>query len=106
MEISPDTCRSMDDLRAVIDDLDGRIVELLALRSGCIDRAIELKRVEGLPARIDERVEEVVANARRAADGRGLDPDLAERLWREIIEWSIAREDRAFASQEGKTDGC
>lgn len=106
MDSSPDTCRSMDDLRTVIDDLDGRIVELLALRSACIDRAVELKHAEGLPARIDARVEEVVANARRAAAGRGLDPDLAERLWREIIEWSIARENSAFTASEGDADAC
>ena len=104
MDNSPDTCRSMDELRIVIDDLDRRIIELLALRSDCIDRAVALKRAEELPARIDARVERVVANARRAADARGLDPDLAERLWREIIEWSIAREERAFATSEGDAD--
>ena len=67
--MTPETCRSMTELRTLIDDLDGRIVELLAARSACIDRAVDLKRVAGLPARIDARVEEVVANARRAAGG-------------------------------------
>lgn len=105
MDTSPETCLSMADLRALIDALDGRIVDLLALRSACIDRAVDLKRAEGLPTRIDSRVEEVVENARRAAGARGLDPDLAERLWREIIEWSIAREDRAFAASGGTADG-
>jgi len=91
----------MTDLRIVIDDLDRRLVELLAARSACIDRAVDLKRAEGLPARIDARIEEVVANARRRAGASGLDPDLAERLWREIIGWSVAREERAFAGTEG-----
>ena len=101
----PETCRSMTELRTLIDDLDGRIVELLAARGACIDRAVDLKRAAALPARIDARVEEVVANARRAAEARGLDPDLAERLWREIIEWSIAREDRAFTEAGENANG-
>jgi len=103
--MTPETCRSMTELRTLIDDLDGRIVDLLAARGACIDRAVDLKRAAGLPARIDARVEEVVANARRAAEARGLDPDLAERLWREIIEWSIAREDRAFTEAGENANG-
>jgi isochorismate pyruvate lyase len=95
----------MAELRIVIDDLDTRLVGLLALRSDCIDRAVELKHSEGLPARIDARIEEVVANTRRTARDVGLDPDLAERLWREIIGWSVAREERAFAATEGESDG-
>ena len=103
--MTPETCRSMTELRTLIDDLDGRIVELLAARSACIDRAVDLKRVAALPARIDARSEEVVTTARRAAGERGLDPDLAERLWREIIEWSIAREDRAFTETGENANG-
>lgn len=93
--------RSMAGLRAEIDALDARIVDLLAARAGLIDRAIELKPGEGLPARIEVRVEEVVARVRAAAAERGLDPDLAETLWRQIIEWSIAREERVLGKGEG-----
>lgn len=93
MEKNPDRCGSMEELRALIDALDAELVERLAFRAACIDRAVELKRTIGWPARIDTRVEEVVARVRAQAAINGLDADLVERLWRELIEWSIAREE-------------
>ena len=89
-------CRTMAELRAQIDQLDRALIDLLVQRASYIDRAIALKPNEGLPARIDTRVEEVIANVRATAEARGLDPDLAEDLWRRIIEWSIAREERVL----------
>ena len=47
----PSDCSSMRELRESIDALDRHVVEFLALRSQYIDRAVELKRVEKLPAR-------------------------------------------------------
>ena len=73
----PKSCKSMAELRVGIDALDRELAALLARRAAFIDRAIELKPGEGLPARITNRVEEVVANARRNAQEAGLDPDLA-----------------------------
>ncbi len=93
----PGDCPSMPALRAEIDALDRQLIDLLALRASYIDRAIELKSAAGLPARIPERVEQVVANARARAVAQGLDPDLAEDLWRRLIDWSIAREARVIA---------
>ena len=43
---------------------------------------------------IDERVEEVVANAGRHAASRGLDRALIENIWRQLVEAAIAQEDR------------
>ncbi|MEL6584932.1 MAG: chorismate mutase [Pseudomonadota bacterium] len=94
--IDPKSCSTMTEVRAGIDALDTELVRLLALRAAFIDRASELKPGEGLPARIDDRVEEVANNARRNAEAAGWDPDLAERIWREMIEWSIAREERVL----------
>ncbi|MEM7318291.1 MAG: chorismate mutase [Pseudomonadota bacterium] len=93
----PQHCMSMGDVRAQIDILDTQLVELLVARAGYIDRATELKQRTGLPARIPERVEEVVNNVRANATVSGLDPDLAERLWRILIDWSIAREAKVIA---------
>ncbi|WP_409977125.1 chorismate mutase [Pseudoruegeria sp. SHC-113] len=85
-------CHSMRELRVAIDALDAELVALLAKRMGYIDRAVELKPAEGLPARIPARVDAVIENVRREAAGRGLDPELAAALWTQLIDWSIARE--------------
>ncbi|MBB4020594.1 MAG: chorismate mutase [Pseudomonadota bacterium] len=90
----------MLELRAQIDALDQRLIEMLARRAAYIDRAAELKPAEGLAARIDARVEQVVANARRNADAAGLDPDFAETIWRQMIDWSIAREERVLGPSQ------
>ena len=89
-------CATMTDVRREIDRIDHALVALLAERAGYIDRAAELKPALGLPARIDDRVEGVVANVRAAARTEGLDPALAESLWRQLIDWSISREEAAF----------
>ncbi|MDP3377681.1 MAG: chorismate mutase [Brevundimonas sp.] len=86
----------MTELRASIDALDAELVSKLKARAAYIDRAAVLKKGNGLPARIDDRVEEVVANVRAKATAQGLDPDLVEDLWRRIIDWSIAREEQAL----------
>ena len=88
----PDDCNTMDELRHQIDKLDIKIVGLLAHRSDFIDRATELKNLNGMPARIPERIESVVSNARNAAQELELDADLVEKLWRILIDWSIQRE--------------
>lgn len=90
----PEDCNSMAELRAAIDQLDQDLIDLLAQRARYIDRATELKPAEALPARISSRVEKVVDNVRSAAHARALDPDLAEALWRPLIEWSIRREEK------------
>ena len=99
MTRDPGACAGMDELRAEIDRIDRELVALLARRAAYIDRAAELKRAAGLPARIPERVEEVLGNAGAAAVAGGLDRGLVVALWREIVEWSIAREEHALASR-------
>lgn len=88
---------AMHDLRARIDALDSQLIALLAERSALIDEAARIKTRENLPARIDSRVEEVAMNARRLATQHGVDADLAEQLWRMMIEHFIAQEDRVLS---------
>lgn len=89
----PKDCTTMAHVRAEIDRLDEDLVRLFAARAAFIDRAAEIKAEVDLPARIDARVEEVVQNVRRHAQSFGLPPDLVEKLWRRLIDWSIAREE-------------
>jgi len=95
-------CATMAEVRAGIDAVDAALVALLAKRVGYIDRAADLKAPLKMPARIDWRVEEVVANVRVKAEIGGLDPDLAETLWRRLVDWSIAREERILGKDRNE----
>jgi len=97
-------CMTMAEVRAEIDRLDAELVALFAERVGFIDRAAQLKSGIGMPARVGARVEEVVANVRRHAVAHGLPPDQLEKLWRRLIDWSIAREEDVLGPDEGGPD--
>ncbi|MCT8329942.1 chorismate mutase [Albidovulum sediminis] len=101
---APCDCTTMADVRAEIDRLDAALVGLLAERARYIDRAAEIKAGAGLPARIEARVEEVVANVRAGAARRGLPEDLVETLWRQLIDWSIAREETRLGPDERREE--
>mgnify|MGYP003117497737 CR=1 FL=1 len=88
----PAACQTMAELRVQIDAIDVDLISLLSTRARYIDRAVDLKRVEGLPARTTDRVAEVLDKVAAAATETGLDPDLARGLWAVLIEWSIQRE--------------
>lgn len=81
----------MAELRLEIDRLDQNLVELLSQRQRYIERAAEIKAHRHQirdEARIDDVLSKVLAGAKRA----GLDPDVAEAVWRALIERSIALE--------------
>ena len=98
-------CTTMAEIRAEIDRLDEVLVGLFAERASYIDRAAAIKAQVDLPARIGSRVEEVVQNVRRHAVTHGLPPDLVEKLWRRLIDWSIAREESRLGPDSLRKDG-
>ena len=100
MSDEPAAIPDMEALRRRIDQLDARLIALLGERTRLIDRAAQIKLRDGLPARIDARVEEVAANVRRAAAEEGVDPDLADQLWRLMMNHFIDREDRILSAAD------
>lgn len=100
----PAECEDMSHIRAEIDRIDEVLVRIFAERAAYIDRAAEIKSEVDLPARIDDRVEQVVANVRRHALTHGLPPDLVEKLWRRLIDWSIAREENRLGPDSMRGD--
>ena len=90
-----ESCGSMEELRAAIDTLDARLVALLAVRQAYIERAAQLKTGRDQvrdPERIEDVVSKVIAEGRRA----GLSAEIAEPVWRTLIEASIRHEFDAF----------
>jgi isochorismate pyruvate lyase len=88
----PEKENALAPFRAEIDAIDGAMVDLLAKRFDVVKRVIEVKRAEGLAALLPERVEDVVGKVSAAAIRKGVPPDLAERLWRTLIDWVVEYE--------------
>ena len=94
-EARPEDCQDMSQLRGEIDRLDRVLVGLLAQRQAYIERAAVIKPERGHvrdEARIADVIAKVVAEAKRV----GLSPAIAEPVWRELVERSIAHEFVAF----------
>lgn len=79
--------------RAEIDALDAELIRILARRLEVVDRVVALKRANNIPALLQDRVEEVVAHVREEAVSCGAPPDLAEKLYRHLIAWTIDYEE-------------
>lgn len=85
--------------RARIDALDDKIVDMLVERAGIIAEVGHLKAREGIPAILQDRVDQVrERNAARAAE-KGLDPDLVRALYTMLIQWSCDLEEQIKADK-------
>ena len=88
---APEACKSMADVRHGVDALDRALVTLLAERQRYMDAAARIKPSRDVghdQARIDDVVTKVLASAGPA----GLSPDIAEPVWRTLIDRCIAHE--------------
>lgn len=89
--LPPEACQTMADVRAGVDDLDARLVEMLATRFAYMRAAARIKP-ERAQVRDEWRKAQVIANARSRAEALGLPADAVAMLWDGLVEASIAYE--------------
>ena len=94
-ERAPLPCPEMETIRRQIDALDKHLVALLADRQKLIEAAGKVKPARDT-VRDDARIEEVIALVKQEAAKVGLAADIAEPVWRQLIESSIAHEYKVF----------
>lgn len=85
------------ELRADIDAIDRELIALLAKRFAVVHRVAAVKKREGLPAVLPERIAVVKRQARALAQDAGLSPDFAESLYHLIIEEACRLEEGFLA---------
>jgi chorismate mutase len=83
----------MKPYRERIDDLDDRIIDLLAERTGIIREVGHLKFRENIPSYLQDRVDEVRERAVSRATEKGLDGGLVRQLYMTLIEYSCELEE-------------
>ncbi|MDE8653645.1 chorismate mutase [Novosphingobium album (ex Liu et al. 2023)] len=81
----------MAEVRAGVDALDARIVDLLAIRFGYMRAAARIKPDRG-QVRDEDRKARVIAQARARAEALGLPADAVAEIWERLVEASIAYE--------------
>jgi isochorismate pyruvate lyase len=83
--------------RSEIDAIDKDLVNLLARRQKVVERVIEIKKLHGLPARMSDRVGEVIDNATRQAEKSGVDTGLVRAFWTLMVDWFVQMEEQQLA---------
>jgi chorismate mutase len=76
---------TLESLRSEIDRLDDQIVRLLADRTRVVQRIVGFKHDEDA-VRGADRVRQVLDRIRARAESHGLDPTIAERTYRTLID--------------------
>ena len=92
---APEACTTMAEVRAGVDALDRALVGLMAERQRYMDAAARIKPSRDV-VHDDWRIEDVVSKVLAAAREQGLSPDIAEPVWRKLIERCIAHEFAAW----------
>ena len=71
------------------------VLVLIEIRQFYVDQAVRFKRNEH-EVQSPERVAQVIAKVRAKAQALGTDPDLVEKIYREMIQHFIQRELKEF----------
>ena len=86
----------LDEVRRKIDDVDTQVIALLAQRASLVSAAGKLKKDEQ-GVRDPKRVEQVINTVKAKAAAAGLDPAIAEKTYRTLIDCFIQRELSEFS---------
>ncbi|MFN3648947.1 MAG: chorismate mutase [Armatimonadota bacterium] len=84
----------LSDLQASLENLDGALVRLLAERFRTTEKVGVFKSRQGLPARDEVREGAQLQRARLLANSVGLDPEVAQRVFRLIFDAVVANHQR------------
>jgi isochorismate pyruvate lyase len=93
--MKPSQCRSLADVRAEIDRLDREIIRALGERFEYVKAAARFK-ADSAEVAAPDRVAVMLEQRRAWAVESGLNPDVVERLYRDLVSYFISEEQKHF----------
>ncbi len=90
--MSEKSCDALDKLRDAIDDVDGKLIDLLAKRLALVADVGEVKSEAGVPIYAPEREAIMLGKRRAEAEIAGVGGDLIEDILRRLMRESYHRE--------------
>lgn len=104
MSKTPEQCERIEDVRAEIDRIDRGIVQALGERFAYAKRGAEVKQLHPpaassapAPAATGDRLAAMIERRRAWAGEAGLDPGAIEAMFRQLVAYFLAEEERHVA---------
>ncbi|MFZ6026101.1 MAG: AAA family ATPase [Chloroflexota bacterium] len=88
---SPETCTHLQMVRDAIDGIDRQVIDLIGRRAAYVQAAARFK-IDSAAVQAEERVYAMLARRRTWATEAGLDPDVIEKLYRDLVQYFIGEE--------------
>jgi len=88
----------LDEIRRKMDGIDSEIINLLSKRAELVSSAGKIEKDEK-GVRDPKRVEQVIEKVKAKAMAAGLDPAIAEEIYRTIIGCFVRREMKEFTER-------
>jgi isochorismate pyruvate lyase len=96
----PAECRSLAEVRSGVDEIDGRMIDLLQRRWAYTLKAAMFKPARDR-VRDEARIEIQVQGAVRRGEHAGLPAEFIERFWRSMIDLHVEYEVQEFERLSG-----
>jgi isochorismate pyruvate lyase len=96
--LSPEECTGMEDIRSEIDLLDRAVISILGQRFKYVLAAAKFKTSE-MSVRAPERFESMLIKRREWAEFEGLNPDMIEKMYSDLVSSFIQEEMKHWKSR-------
>jgi isochorismate pyruvate lyase len=93
----PEDCENLADIRQEIDRLDREIITKLSQRYNYVKAASKFKTSE-TSVKAPERFKSMLETRRNWAESEGLNPDVIEKMYRDLVEYFIQEELQHWSS--------
>ena len=88
----PEKCENITEIRDAIDSIDKEIIELIGRRFNYVKEIVKFKDKDKDSIIAKDRYNEVIQNRRSLAVKNGLNPDLIENIYKNLINHFIDKE--------------
>lgn len=88
----PEECQNIEDVRAAIDEIDMKLIDLLAERFLYVKEVVKYKENSLDSIIAHKRREEVINTRKKWATEKGLDPEVIAKLYILLTEYFISEE--------------
>jgi len=95
---NPDECANIHEVREEIDIIDREVIEALSKRFQYVIAAARFKTSEA-SVRSPDRFQAMLQQRREWAQESGLNPDVVENLYRDLVNYYIEEELKHYKSE-------